>query len=381
MTASGHTPETPGGTITAERPDPSARLVSSGVNRRRMLTGSAAVGAVLTGIGALGGPVESAHAQTIADISPSRLRVTDLTHVLHNDFPIYRPYILDPNIFQFASIAEDGFNALKLEIDEHTGTHFDAPWHFNDSPDALHTHEVDPRDLVCPLVVIRISDRAARDFDAQVGVADLRRWERRHGRIPQGALVAMDSGWSARVLQSEEAMLNRGSDGIAHFPGSSSRRSPGCCPSGTSPGSPWTPRASTTGPTPRPTPRGTCSCSARTSTPWRWSPTWRPPGERGDGGRGRRQHQGRFGRPRPPAGPHLTRRSAPGPSAGPGPAPRAPTRGVPSPRAFRRPARARRGRASAGALTPGATPPWPPRPAPPGRHGPPRPRPARTSPG
>ncbi|MEE2047772.1 cyclase family protein, partial [Nocardiopsis tropica] len=81
------------------------------------------------------------------------------------------------------------------------------------------THEVDPRDLVCPLVVIRISDRAARDFDAQVGVADLRRWERRHGRIPQGALVAMDSGWSARVLQSEEAMLNRGSDGIAHFPG------------------------------------------------------------------------------------------------------------------------------------------------------------------
>ena len=219
MTASGHTPETPGGTITAERPDPSARPVGRGVNRRRMLTGSAAVGAALTGIGALGGPVESAHAQTIAGINPSQLRVTDLTHVLHNDFPIYRPYILDPNIFQFASIAEDGFNALKLEIDEHTGTHFDAPWHFNDSPDALHTHEVAPSDLVCPLVVIRIADRAARDYDAQVGVVDLRRWERRNGRIPQGALVAMDSGWSARVLQSEEAMLNRDSDGGAHFPG------------------------------------------------------------------------------------------------------------------------------------------------------------------
>ena len=219
MTASGHTPETPGGTITAERPDPSARPVGRGVNRRRMLTGSAAVGAALTGIGALGGPVESAHAQTIAGINPSQLRVTDLTHVLHNDFPIYRPYILDPNIFQFASIAEDGFNALKLEIDEHTGTHFDAPWHFNDGPDALHTHEVAPGDLVCPLVVIRIADRAARDYDAQVGVVDLRRWERRNGRIPRGALVAMDSGWSARVLQSEEAMLNRDSDGGAHFPG------------------------------------------------------------------------------------------------------------------------------------------------------------------
>ncbi|APC36835.1 MULTISPECIES: cyclase family protein [Nocardiopsis] len=219
MTASGHAPETPGGTITAERPAPPARPAGAGLGRRRMLTGSAAVGAVLTGIGALGGPVESAHAQTIAGISPSRLTVTDLTHVLHNDFPIYRPYILDPNIFQFASIEEDGFNALKLEIDEHTGTHFDAPWHFNDSADALHTHEVDPRDLVCPLVVVRIADRAARHYDAQVTVADLRRWERRHGRIPRGALVAMDSGWSARVLQSEEAMLNRDSDGVAHFPG------------------------------------------------------------------------------------------------------------------------------------------------------------------
>jgi kynurenine formamidase len=184
-----------------------------------MLTGSAAVGAILTGIGALGGPTESAHAQAVAGLSPSRLRVTDLTHALHHDFPIYRPYILDPNIFQFASIEEDGFNALKLEIDEHTGTHFDAPWHFNDSPDALHTHEVDPADLVCPLVVIRIADRAARDYDAEVTVQDLRRWERRHGRIPRRALVAMDSGWSARVLQSEAAMLNLDSEGVAHFPG------------------------------------------------------------------------------------------------------------------------------------------------------------------
>ncbi|WP_231640837.1 cyclase family protein [Nocardiopsis sp. NRRL B-16309] len=184
-----------------------------------MLTGSAAVGALLTGIGALGGPTESAHARTIAGLSPSRCRVTDLTHALHHDFPIYRPYILDPNIFQFASIEEDGFNALKLEIDEHTGTHFDAPWHFNDSPDALHTHEVDPADLVCPLVVVRIAHRAARDYDAEVTVGDLRRWERRHGRIPRRALVAMDSGWSARVLRSEEEMLNVDSEGVAHFPG------------------------------------------------------------------------------------------------------------------------------------------------------------------
>ncbi|WP_017597791.1 cyclase family protein [Nocardiopsis lucentensis] len=212
-------------TMTAPRPttpEPAtpARPASAGVGRRRMLTGSAAVGALLTGIGALGvGNSDPAYAQALNGVSASRLRVTNLSHAIHTDFPVYSPFALEPNIFQTAWVDDDGYNALKLEIDEHTGTHMDAPWHFFDNDDALRNEQMDPANLVCPLVVIRIADRAETDLDAEVTVRDLRNWERRYGRIPRRALIAMDSGWTRRVLSGQADMLNRGSDGIPHFPG------------------------------------------------------------------------------------------------------------------------------------------------------------------
>jgi kynurenine formamidase len=66
--------------------------------------------------------------------------------------------------------------------------------------------------------VIDISARAARDPDAMVEPADLRRFERRYGRIPKGAIVFMHSGWERR-LGDPAAFKNLGADGKFHFPG------------------------------------------------------------------------------------------------------------------------------------------------------------------
>ena len=51
--------------------------------------------------------------------------------------------------------------------------------------------------LVAPLVVVRIRDRAAKDPDTLVTANDILEWEKRYGRIPAGALVAMHAGWDA----------------------------------------------------------------------------------------------------------------------------------------------------------------------------------------
>ncbi|MGH3048244.1 MAG: cyclase family protein, partial [Gaiellaceae bacterium] len=69
-----------------------------------------------------------------------------------------------------------------------------------------------------PIVVIDISRRAARDPDATVTPDDLRRFERRHGRIPRGALVAMDSGWADKV---DDPLEFKGGAAFPdyHFPG------------------------------------------------------------------------------------------------------------------------------------------------------------------
>jgi kynurenine formamidase len=96
------------------------------------------------------------------------------------------------------------------------GTHIDAPAHFvatgRQSPDLT----LD--ELIRPLVVIDISARAAVDPDAVVLASELDAFEHRHGRIPRGAVVAMDSGWDARV-DSTADYLNIGPDGKQHFLG------------------------------------------------------------------------------------------------------------------------------------------------------------------
>jgi kynurenine formamidase len=189
------------------------------LNRRRLLGMSALLGATLTGVGALGGARPVAAAERLASMGTNSLRVLDLSHAIHTGFPVYKPFAAEPNIYQSSFSAQDGFNALTLEIDEHTGTHMDAPWHFIESPDAYRTEQIPPDQLVCPLVVIRIADRAAQDLDAQVSIDDLLQWERRYGRIPHNALVAMDSGWASRVPLGQQAMGNWDDNGIPHFPG------------------------------------------------------------------------------------------------------------------------------------------------------------------
>jgi kynurenine formamidase len=73
-------------------------------------------------------------------------------------------------------------------------------------------------ELNAPIVVVDISRRVARNPDTAVTREDLARFERRHGRIPQGAFVAMYSGWEARVGD-EAAYRNADAGGVMRFPG------------------------------------------------------------------------------------------------------------------------------------------------------------------
>jgi len=47
---------------------------------------------------------------------------------------------------------------------------------------------------------------------------DVRNWENKHGQIPEGAFVAMRTDWSKR-WPIMDAMQNKDTDGIAHYPG------------------------------------------------------------------------------------------------------------------------------------------------------------------
>ncbi|MGC9417601.1 MAG: cyclase family protein [Rhodovulum sp.] len=142
--------------------------------------------------------------------------VTDMTHTLSDTFPTFggSPGIAYDKQFDFVA---DGYNLYSLTVNEHTGTHIDAPLHF--SADGASVDEIPVQSLVCPLCIVDIRARAAEDRDTQVTPDDLKAWVAKHGDIPDGACIAMNSGWADKV----DTLDFRGADparpGGLHFPG------------------------------------------------------------------------------------------------------------------------------------------------------------------
>jgi kynurenine formamidase len=174
---------------------------------RRDLFRSAAVGGATIAAASIGLPIFPASAQNARSVE-------DMTHELHPDFPTYfgDPQFSMETPFNFS---EHGFNLNVLTVNEHTGTHIDAPLHF--SADGQSVAEIPVSNLVVPLAIVDIREKADADADAQVTPDDLRAWISEHGPLPANCCVAMNSGWDRYV--NDPKFRNVDGDGKMHFPG------------------------------------------------------------------------------------------------------------------------------------------------------------------
>ncbi|MDE4302879.1 cyclase family protein [Phaeobacter gallaeciensis] len=151
-------------------------------------------------------------------------RIVDLTHTLDPDFPVI---ILPPEFGQCARFRMEEVSAYdhrgpawkwhNLTLNEHTGTHFDAPIHWVSGKDVPNgaVDEIDPGVFVGPVVVIDCSEGAAKDDDFELTPEIIKAWEAEHGEIPAASWVLMRTDWSKR---SGAAYLNMAEDG-PHSPG------------------------------------------------------------------------------------------------------------------------------------------------------------------
>jgi kynurenine formamidase len=190
------------GTIEAVRED----LEQEGVSRRALLAGggAAAITAALAKV-----PDASAATRKV------RLgHVVDLTHTFSTTFPVASG--AEPTRHENLNLQQSGFYSQGWTFNEHTATHLDAPAHV--VAGGRRVPQLRPRDLLVPAAVIDVRRRARSNPDTVVEVADLHAYERRHGRIPRGALVLMNSGWEAR-LGTPGAFANKDANGVHHFPG------------------------------------------------------------------------------------------------------------------------------------------------------------------
>jgi kynurenine formamidase len=164
-------------------------------------------------------------------LASGRIRVIDLTQTLAPEFP---QIALPPEMgqcwpFRIEEVSRydergPGWYWNNFSCGEHTGTHFDAPIHWISGKD-LPRNSVDtilPQHFIAPAQVIDCSDRAAKDPDYLLSVADLEAFEAVHGRIAPGSWLLMRTDWSKRWAVERDAQAYQNFDATGqHTPGPS----------------------------------------------------------------------------------------------------------------------------------------------------------------
>jgi len=129
-------------------------------------------------------------------------KYVDLTHTITPSIPVWAGFgpskfmaTVNPATNQPYTYEKDGFEATHYDLaTDQMGTQLDPPAHWNPNYPAI--DELPPTYTIRPLVVIPIQDKVANDPGYQMSVDDIRAWEKRNGRIPEGSVVFIRSGWS-----------------------------------------------------------------------------------------------------------------------------------------------------------------------------------------
>jgi len=161
--------------------------------------------------------VPSAHHDSMLEGIPSgKTRVLDLSYAINDKLV---PWPGDEQFFEAkvnATIEKNGYFTRSFWMLEHYGTHLDAPAHF--PPGKTTVDQIPVKQLFGPAVVIDVRVESNKDADYQLPATRIEDWEKKHGRIPEGAIVLLRTGWASR-WPDVERYRNQDAKGKMHFPG------------------------------------------------------------------------------------------------------------------------------------------------------------------
>lgn len=145
----------------------------------------------------------------------AKARYIDLTHAFGPGIPHF-PAFPDEDRVTLVDHDASRYQVHRYQFVGQWGTHVDPPVHFVAGGRTL--DQLPVAEMLRPLAVLDISARAATDPDAAPTLDDLAAWEARHGRVPEGAFVALRTDWHRRWPDAAR-MANRDASGVAHSPG------------------------------------------------------------------------------------------------------------------------------------------------------------------
>jgi kynurenine formamidase len=149
-------------------------------------------------------------------IASGRTRVIDLSYAISERLV---PWPGDEKWFEAnvnASHERNGYFSRSFWMLEHYGTHLDAPAHF--APGQATVEQIPVKHLFGPAVLFDVQGQRKSDADFQLPAEAIEEWEQRHGRVPQGAIALLRTGWAARWPDAGR-YRNQDAQGRMHFPG------------------------------------------------------------------------------------------------------------------------------------------------------------------
>jgi kynurenine formamidase len=154
--------------------------------------------------------------ELLSGIADGKTRVLDLSYAINDKLV---PWPGDKRWFEAqvnATVEKNGYFTRSFWMLEHYGTHLDAPIHF--PPGKATVDQIAATKFFGPAVVLDVRQESARDADYQVPAAHVEAWEKTHGRIPEGAVVLLRTGWASRWPDAQK-YRNQDGQGKMHFPG------------------------------------------------------------------------------------------------------------------------------------------------------------------
>lgn len=150
-------------------------------------------------------------------------RLVDLTHEFSADtiyWPTASGFVLE---VESRGVTSGGYfySANRFRGSEHGGTHIDAPIHF--AQDRRTVDEIPLDQLMGAAAVVSVAPKAASNPDYEITINDLTNWESQHGRLPDGAILLLCTGYN-RFWPDAGKYLGTNEKGPAavaklHFPG------------------------------------------------------------------------------------------------------------------------------------------------------------------
>lgn len=161
-------------------------------------------------------PQNSRQDSMLEGISSGKTRVLDVSYAISDKLV---PWPGDEKWFEAkvnATVEKNGYFTRSFWMLEHYGTHLDAPAHF--PPGKTTVDQIPVKQLFGAAAVLDVRAEGAKDADYQLPAARIEEWEKRHGRIREGAIVLLRTGWASRWPDARK-YRNQDAQGKMHFPG------------------------------------------------------------------------------------------------------------------------------------------------------------------